>query len=307
LQSVTVSGRPGRRARRLRPDPEARAVERADRPATRGDGVDAHHRRAQPDPGDFGHERPFEIAGPVRDIGGRAAHVEADDPVEAGLPRHLDRTDDAARGSGQDGVLALEEPGIGQAAARLHELQANAGIVTPAGQFPFDLQDIAPQDRRQVGIDHRGITARNELHQRTDFVRHRDLREADRARKRCQHLLMRRIPIAVHQHDCHCPDAVGPGRTQTRCGRFEVQGRHQLTVRTHAFVHLDHAFEEHRRQLDLPHEQFRAVLVGDAQRVGEAPGDQQRRALPLAFEQRVGGNRRAHLHRGDDMRGNRRT
>ena len=41
-------------------------------------------------------ERALVLAGVVRDVGRRAAHVEADDPVEAGEPRHLDRADDAA-------------------------------------------------------------------------------------------------------------------------------------------------------------------------------------------------------------------
>src|SRR3982751_948593 len=43
-------------------------------------------------------------------------------------------------------------------------------------------------------------------------------------------------------------------------------------------------------------ERFRAVLVGDAQRVGEAAGGDEQRAVTLALEQRIGGDRRAHLH-----------
>ena len=126
LQSVTVEraaapirGRPGIRARGLGPDAKARAVERADRAAAGRDRVDAHHRRAQPHAGHFGHERALVLAGPVRDVGRRAAHVEADDPVEAREPRHLDRADDAAGRPGQDRVLALEQVRVGQPAARL--------------------------------------------------------------------------------------------------------------------------------------------------------------------------------------------
>ena len=41
---------------RLRPDAEPRAIERADRPSSRGDRVDAHHRRAQSHSRHFGDE-----------------------------------------------------------------------------------------------------------------------------------------------------------------------------------------------------------------------------------------------------------
>jgi hypothetical protein len=48
----------------------------------------------------------------MRDVGGRATHVEADDAVEAGAARHFHRAHDAARGSGENRVLALEASGI---------------------------------------------------------------------------------------------------------------------------------------------------------------------------------------------------
>ena len=71
----------------------------------------------KPHAGDLGDERALVLAGVVRDVGRRAAHVEADDPVEAGEPRHLDGADDAARRSRQDRVLALEAVRVGQPAA----------------------------------------------------------------------------------------------------------------------------------------------------------------------------------------------
>jgi len=102
---------------------QARAVERADRTAAGRDRVNTHHRRTQSHAGDFGHERTLVLASPVRDVGRRAPHVEPDDPVEAGEPRHFDGTDDAARRSRQDRVLALEPVRVGEPAGRLHELQ----------------------------------------------------------------------------------------------------------------------------------------------------------------------------------------
>src|SRR5437879_10222923 len=50
-----------------------------------------------------------------------------------------------------------------------------------------------------------------------------------------------------------------------------------------------------RSQHDLPVEEARAVLVGDAQRIAEAARNKQHGALALALEQRVGGDRGAHL------------
>src|SRR6185437_3152101 len=52
-------------------------------------------------------------------------------------------------------------------------------------------------------------------------------------------------------------------------------------------------------------EELRPVLIADAQRVAEAPGDDQRGALALALEQRIGRHRRAHLDCGDDTPGDR--
>ena len=49
---------------------------------------------------------------------------------------------DAARRAGEDGVLALKTPGVGQAAAGLHEHQSHA---LQLGRHPVD---IAAQDRR---------------------------------------------------------------------------------------------------------------------------------------------------------------
>jgi hypothetical protein len=48
-------------------------------------------------------------------------------------------------------------------------------------------------------------------------------------------------------------------------------------------------------------EQPRAVLVGDAQRIAKAARGDQQRGLALALQQRVGGDRGAHLHAVDHV------
>ena len=95
--AAAIALRAGIGARRVRPDAEARAVEMQDRAAARRDRVDAHHRRAHPDARDLGLERAFVFAVEMRDVGGRAAHVEADHAIEAGAFPGARHRDHAAR------------------------------------------------------------------------------------------------------------------------------------------------------------------------------------------------------------------
>ncbi len=74
-------------------DAETRAVEMQDRAAAGGDRVNEHHGRAHAHAGDFGLKRALVFAVEMGDICRCAAHVEADQPVEAGLLsrfRHAD-------------------------------------------------------------------------------------------------------------------------------------------------------------------------------------------------------------------------
>ena len=66
-------------------DAEARAIEMQDRASAGGDRVDEHHRRAHTYAGDLGFECALVFAIKVRNIRRRAAHVEADEMVEARL------------------------------------------------------------------------------------------------------------------------------------------------------------------------------------------------------------------------------
>ncbi len=72
------------------------------------DRVDRHHRRPHPHARDPRLERPLIGAGIERDVSRCAAHVEADDVIESGHARRARGPDDAARGAGQDRVLARE-------------------------------------------------------------------------------------------------------------------------------------------------------------------------------------------------------
>ena len=140
----------------------------------------SQHRRAHPHARDHRLAGALVAAGEMRDVGRGAAHVEADTrskPASAGGLRHAD---DAARRAGQDRVLAAEGGGVGEPAVRLHEEQpAAVAAFRPAD----DLVDIAAQHRREIGVDHAGVAAADQLDQRLDLVAGRDLGEADLARQ----------------------------------------------------------------------------------------------------------------------------
>ncbi len=138
-------------------------------------------------------------------------------------------------------------------------------------------------------------------------MRHGDLREPELARERGERELVLGKPIAVHQHDRDRGDPGVARRTEIAPHRREIERPHDVAARPDALVDLDHALVQQRRQLDPAHEELRPVLIRDAQRVGEAAGDDERRALALALEQRVRGDRRAHLDGVDRARGNRRA
>ena len=107
--AAAVAGRSRIGPGAVRSDPVARAVEVQDRAAARRHGMDLHHGRAHAHAGHLGFEGPLVLAVVVRHIRGRAAHIEGDDLVHAAHSRRADRTDDAARRTRKDGVLALKE------------------------------------------------------------------------------------------------------------------------------------------------------------------------------------------------------
>ena len=295
--SIAVGRRPRVGARRLRTHTHPASVEANDRTSTRGDGVDVDHRGPYPYAGDLGFEDTLELACVVGDVGGRTAHVEADLTVEARGRRRLDHADDATGRSAQERVLALEAVGIGQPTVRLHEHELGPG---PVGTQPrIDPVDIASQDRRQVGVDHRGVAPRHQLHQRVDLVAHRYLREPDLTRERADRRLVLRVAIAVQQHDRHRLDPRVPERDQRVANRRLVQRHQHLAGRRDPLVDLDHLLVDHVRHGDVERKEIGPGLIADAKGVGEPTRRHVCRARTLALEQGVRRHRRAHAHRID--------
>ncbi len=299
--AAPVARRPGVGAGALGPDAQPRTVELQQRAATGGHGVDAHHRRAHAHAGHLGVEGALEFAGVMRHVGAGAAHVEADHLGVTAGHGGAHHADDAAGRAGQDRVLALEVVRFGQAAAALHEEQAHAG------HLRGHLVDVAAQDRRQVGVDDGGVTARHQLHQRADLVRGADLREADCACQLGRGGFVRGVAVAMHEDDGHGADAGIEGGLQVAPQRGLIQRLQHLALRADTLVRFDDAFVEQFGQHDVALEQLGPRLVGDAQRVAEALARDQQGAVALAFQEGVGGHRGAHLHALDEVGRDRRA
>ena len=58
----------------------------------------------------------------------------------------------------------------------------------------------------EIGIDTACLSAFDKFHSRHDFARERDLFEADLSCNLADLLLLRRVRIRVHQHDCQAGD-----------------------------------------------------------------------------------------------------
>ncbi len=166
---------------------------------------------------------------------------------------------------------------------------------TPASSAGH-LLDIAPQDRREIRIDHGGIAAADELHERAHAMRHRDLREPGCPRHLGDGSFVLGKAVAVHEDDGDGAITLVESGAQVGARCLEVEGKHDLAARADALGHLHHLRVQHLRQHDMAIEDARPVLVGDAQRIAEAAGNAQHRRRALALEERVGRDRGAHFH-----------
>ena len=89
--------------------------------------------------------------------------------------------------------------------------------------------------------------------------------------------------------------------------RGEVGRGLDRAVGADALGDLGDALVEHLRLDDLLGEDVGSRLVADPQRIAKALGDEEEGAVALALEERVGGDRRPHLDRGDPLGRDRRS
>ena len=292
--AVAIAGRARVRAGRFRPHAKTHAVEAADRTATGRDGMDLHHRRANARACDQALVGKLELASIMRDVGRCPAHVEADQALALVGSAGRDHADHPARGSRQDRVLSAEGARFGEAAIRLHEMKVRIG--TQPASNPID---VAPQYRRQIGIDYRRIAPPDQLDQGSDLMTDRDLREAEFARDVGQPLFVLGVFPTVHQDDRQGIDAGSPNFLKRASRAVLVEQDQHRAVDGNALIDLDHPIVEHRREEDMAREDVRPRLIADPQRVAEPTGDRQGHPFAFALEQRVGRDRRSHAHFGN--------
>ena len=206
---------------------------------------------------------------------------------EGSRARH---THNAAGRAAQNRVLALERVSIGEPARGLHEKQPYTRHV---GRHLFH---VAAQNRRQVGVHHRGVAAADEFHHRAGFMRAADLRESELGRDTCGRALVRRVAVTMHENDGDATQTSGIVRQHLFPQQCLIQRLQQLAPRTDPLVCFHHRAVQQLGQHDVAVEQARSVLVRNPQRVTKATRGHQQRGLPLALQQSVGGHRGAHLH-----------
>src|SRR5437660_12157228 len=104
------------------------------------------------------------------------------------------------------------------------------------------------------------------------------------------------MPATVHQHDRGRAIALAIRRFEIAPGPFELERNQYIAASADALLHLDDFRIQKFRQDDVPVEDARPVLIGDAQRVAKAARNEEHGALALALQKRVGRDGRAHLY-----------
>ena len=179
-------------------------------------------------------------------------------------------------------------------------MQCRAGLSRRrSAEFTGHAVDIAPEDGREIGVDNGGVAAANQLGQRRDLTADRNLGEACALAGIFDNDLVDGILPGMHQHYGDGIDTIGAGPGKFGFQGFEVNAAHRLAVGHGALIDFDHALVELFGQNDFLGENIRPGLIGDPQCVAEAPGNDQQGAVALALEQRIGGDRGAHLDVAD--------
>ncbi len=132
----------------------------------------------------------------------------------------------------------------------------------------------------------------------------RHLAEAELARNRCDASLVIGIAEIVQKHDGDGIDTVIARSRERRARGAFIEGLLLVPVGGDAPGDLANPLVEHLGFDDVAVEQLRAGLVADAKRIREAVVDDENDAVALALEQRIGGDRGAHLDGADQLRRN---
>ena len=297
--AVAVAGWPRYRSGAGRPHHQPPQMAAQHRPAAGGDAVYIHGRRQDAATADLALSPPLDLAGKVPDIGGGAAHVEADHRLQVVVAGHFDAADDAAGRAGQHAVAAAEPVGFGQVAAGLHESHGHLCV----GQCPAQRPELAVDHRRQGGVHQRGVAAPDHANLRHQLVADRYLLHAGPKCQLLQLPLVGGVAPGVQQADGHGPLAIA-GQLFEGCScPLQVRLAQYFAVGTDALVDLQHPAVQRRLLANVQGEQIGPLLVADAQQVGKARRGHQHHALGAALQQCVGAQSGADVQRGDVVAG----
>ena len=289
-----VAGRAGIRARALRADKQLVAVEAADRAATGGDRLDGEHRRDHPGAADAMLVFVIEVAVEPADVGARAAHVEPDDALEAGLASGHRGTDDTTGRAAEQAVLG---PVIG---AGDESTRAGHHVQFAAGQLALHAFEIARHNRREVGIDDGRLGARQDFDDRRQVAGHGDVLPTGVAEVLGQALFVFGVTVAVQTDD-------GGGLVFVfrRVGLREIERAEYLAKRVESFVDPNGVGGERGLFLDVQREKVGAFLIANDEQILEAARDEQRDLSAFFLEQCVGaaGGGQVHDHRRERLAG----
>ena len=194
----------------------------------------------------------IEVAVEPADVGARAAHVETDNALVAGLAARHRGSDNPAGRAAQQTVLGSTVGAGDEAARAAHHAQF------AAGQLALHAVEVARHDRRQVGIDNRRFSARQNLYHRRQLARHGDVPPAGVAEVCGQALFVVGIAMTVE-----ADDGGGLVFIFRRLNLRESERAKHLAKRVKPFIDANDVRRERRRFLDVKREQIRAFLIAD--------------------------------------------
>ncbi len=87
--------------------------------------------------------------------------------------------------------------------------------------------------------------------------------ETESSQQPGQHLLVRRIPVGVHQRDCRTADSTGEKRSSRLLHGIDIESADHPALGVEAFVDPHHLRVQRGRPADVQDEQVRSLLVPD--------------------------------------------
>ena len=134
-----------------------------------------------------------------------------------------------------------------------------------------------------------------------------DLREAGFPRQRLGLRLVLGIAPGMHEDDGDRVDPLGLGRAESLARGRLVEGGLDRPVGKHPLGHFGDFRIKLLGQDDLFGKDIRPRLIGDAQGIAKTLGDEEKRLVALPLQKCVCRHRRAHPHRADASRRDRRA